>query len=78
MAWSSLEWCWRMSGRKKSLRVRFSDWTHEIKYFEIMGVSADGRRFVGKLDNGERMSFPKNSFGWSIYYPGNEFGAHAV
>lgn len=77
--WESLETVWRTSGRKSHLKVRFYDWTHQIKYFVIMGESEDGKRFVGVLDNGERMSFRKKSRGWCLYEPADEFQqAHAV
>lgn len=78
MIWDSLERCYRSSGMKKELKVRFNDWTHQIKYFVIMGESSDGKRFVGILDNGEKMSFSKKSRGWTIYSPGTEYTAHAV
>lgn len=78
MNWHTLERVWRASGRKNNLRVRFNDWTHQIKYFTIVGESSDGKRFVGMLDSGEKMSFSKKSRGWSLYYPESEFQAHAV
>ena len=78
MIWDSLERCWRAGGRKDQLKVRFNDWTYEIKYFVIMGESSDGKRFVGVLDSGEKMGFSKRSRGWTIYYPGTEYQAHAV
>jgi hypothetical protein len=74
----SLEKVWRLAGRKSELKVRFCDWTHQIKYFIITGESSDGRRFVGQLDTGERISFPKKSRGWLVYQPEDEFQAHAV
>jgi hypothetical protein len=79
MNWHSLERVWRQSGRKKHLKVRFCDWTHEIKYFVIVGESSDGRRFVGVLDTGEKMSFSKKSRGWNLYTQDDEIQtAHAV
>lgn len=78
MNWHTLERVWRQSGQKGHVKVRFNDWTHEIKYFIIVGESEDGRRFVGVLDNGERMSYPKKSKGWSLYYPEAEYQPHAV
>jgi hypothetical protein len=54
------------------------DWTYDIKFFTIMGESTDGKRFVGILSSGEKMSFPKNSKGWSLYYPEAENQPHAV
>lgn len=78
MIWDSLDRVWRAAGRKNNLRVRFNDWTHEIKYFKIVGESSDGKRFIGVLDSGEKMSFSKKSRGWSLYYPESEFQAHAV
>ena len=77
MIWDSLERCWRAGGRK-NVKVRFNDWTHQIKYFVIMGESSDGKRFVGILDSGEKMSFYKKSRGWMLYYPESEYQAHAV
>lgn len=78
MNWQSLERVWRQSGRKNNVKVRFCDWTYEIKYFTIMGESSDGKRFVGQLDSGEKMSFSKKSRGWQLYYPESEYQAHAV
>ncbi len=78
MKWISLEKVWKMSGQKKC-KVRFMDWDHQIKYFTIMGESTDGRRFLGMLDSGEKISFPKKSRGWELYQTGDEFEqAHAV
>lgn len=78
MHWFSLERVWRQAGRKQEIKVRFNDWSHAIKYFIIMGESSDGKRFVGMLDTGEKMSFSKKSRGWSLYTQGDEFMAHAV
>lgn len=79
MNWMTLEKVWRLAGGKANVRVRFNDWTYQIKYFTITGESSDGKRFVGVLDNGEKMSFSKKSKGWHIYEPMDEFqNAHAV
>lgn len=78
MNWQSLERVWKTAGKKPQMKVRFNDWTHQIKFFEIHGESLDGRRLIGKLDSGEKMSFSKKSIGWSAYYPESEFQAHAV
>lgn len=76
---NTLERVWQQSGREKSLKVRFHDWSHQIKYFEILGESEDGKRLVGKLDNGEKISFSKKSKGWDIYWARDEYQqAHAV
>lgn len=79
MRWLSLEKVWRLAGRKKQCKVRFCDWDHQIKYFTILGESTDGRRFIGMLDSGEKISFPKKSRGWDVYFDGDEYEqAHAV
>ncbi len=78
MHWYSLERIWRQAGRKNDVKVRFNDWSHSIKYFTIKGESLDGKRFIGKLDSGENMSFSKKSRGWSLYSSGDELTAHAV
>lgn len=77
MNWQSLDKVWISAGRK-NVKVRFADWTHQIKYFTISGESSDGKRFIGTLDSGEKMSFSKKSRGWSLYYPEAEIQAHAV
>lgn len=74
----SLDQVFRASGSKNNIRVRFNDWTHQIKFFTIQGESSDGKRFVGTLDNGERISYPKKSKGWSRYYVNAEQSAKAV
>lgn len=78
MNWQSLDRVWKSSGRKFNVKVRFNDWTHQIKYFVIQGESSDGKRFVGTLDSGEKISFPKRSRGWTLYAPEDEHQAHAV
>ena len=79
MNWQSLDRVWKGSGRKTNIRVRFNDWTHQIKFFTIIGESADGKRFIGTLDSGEKMSFSKKSRGWSVYAAEDEYQrAHAV
>ena len=77
MIWQTLEKVWNEGGRKE-VKARFLDWTHEIKFFLILGESPDGRRFLGELSTGEKMSFPKRSKGWTLYYPEAEYQAHAV
>lgn len=74
----SLDQVYRASGSKNNIKVRFNDWTQQIKYFTIQGESSDGKRFVGTLDNGERMSYPKKSKGWSRYHAEAEYSAKAV
>lgn len=74
----SLEMVYKLAGQKTHLKVRFNDWTHQIKYFTIQGESSDGKRFIGTLDSGEKMSFSKKSRGWSVYYPESEYQPHAV
>jgi hypothetical protein len=78
MNWQSLDKVWKSSGRKFNVKVRFNDWTHQIKYFVIQGESSDGKRFVGTLDSGEKISFSKRSRGWTLYAPEDEHQAHAV
>ena len=78
MDWFSLEKVWIQAGRKNEVKVRFNDWSHQIKYFTIVGESSDGKRFVGTLDSGEKMSFSKKSRGWSLYFSEDEFSAKAV
>jgi hypothetical protein len=65
--WVSLERLWRSTGGKTHIKVRFDDWTYQIKYFLILGESEDGKRLVGILDSGERISFSKRSKGWRLY-----------
>ncbi len=79
MHWFSLEKVWKLAGRKSQIKVRFNDWSHDIKYFTILAESSDGKRFIGTLDSGEKMSFSKKSRGWSMYMSGDEVQtAHAV
>jgi hypothetical protein len=76
--WMSLEKVWQNAGAKSQVKVRFNDWNQHIKYFVITGESTDGKRLVGTLDNGEKMSYPKKSKGWSLYYAEAENMAKAV
>jgi hypothetical protein len=78
MNWLTLNQVWKLGGCRKNLKVRFSDWSHQIKYFTVKGESSDGKRLLGILSTGEKISFPKRSRGWEIYYPESEFMAKAV
>ena len=78
MYWDTLDVVWRNNGKQNGLKVRFLDWNHTIKYFTVTGESEDGKRLVGKLDNGESMSFSKTSRGWALYGAGAENTAKAV
>jgi hypothetical protein len=77
--WFTLERVWMSAGGRTHIKVRFDDWTHQIKYFLILGESEDGKRLVGTLDTGEKMSFSKKSRGWRLYEPHDEIlQPHAV
>lgn len=78
MNWLTLEQVWKAQGKKSKVKVRFNDWSHQIKYFTIQGESSDGKRLVGVLDNGEKISYSKRSKGWSLYYKEAENTAKAV
>jgi hypothetical protein len=78
MKWNTLDYVWKMAGRPKNLKVRFQDWSYQTKYFTLMGESEDGKRFIGKLDNGEKISYSKKSKGWALYHSGDEHHAQAV
>ncbi len=67
MDWQSLDEIWINNKKQTDLKVRFNDWNHTMKYFLITGESSDGKRLVGKLDNGESISYSKRSRGWSLY-----------
>jgi hypothetical protein len=43
-----------------------------------MGESSDGKRILGILNTGEKVSFSKRSRGWELYYPESEYLAKAV
>jgi hypothetical protein len=78
MHWFSLGKVWKLAGRKSEIKVRFCDWSHQIRYFSIHGESPDGKKIIGTLDNGEKISFPKRLKGWSLYQAGDEYEPHAV
>ncbi len=62
-----LEELWIESQHKKDLKVRYVNWDHRTKYFEIHNYSPDKKLIVGKLDNGEEISFPLISQHWVLY-----------
>jgi hypothetical protein len=78
MHWDTLASIWHRNAQKNGLKVRFLDWNHTIKFFLITGESEDGKRLVGKLDNGESISFAKFSRGWALYGVDNEHAAKAI
>lgn len=58
---------WKQSNQQKSLKVRYINWDHRTKYFEIHDYSEDLKKFVGKLDCGEEISFSPVSDHWVLY-----------
>jgi hypothetical protein len=78
MNWLTINQVWKTAGSKKDVKVRFSDWSQHIKFFTIKGESSDGKRLLGVLNTGEKISFSKRSRGWELYYPECEFMAKAV
>lgn len=74
----TLEQLWRVSGNKKGLKVRYMDWNHKWKYFEIHGLDKSGKKLEGVLCSGEKVSYDKNSRHWLIYSAGDENMARAV
>ncbi|MGE3611773.1 MAG: hypothetical protein AB7I27_19445 [Bacteriovoracaceae bacterium] len=78
MNWLTLEQVWKSAGKKDTVKVRFNDWGHQIKFFSIHGESSDGKRLVGTLNTGEKISYPKRSRGWILYYSEAENTAKAV
>ncbi|MDA9793286.1 hypothetical protein N9B72_01750 [Bacteriovoracaceae bacterium] len=75
---TTIEEIWNTAGNPKEFRVRFRDWDIKIKYFVIEGYSQDEQRLVGKLDNGEVISYAKDNKGWQVYYRGQENSARAI
>lgn len=62
-----LEELWKKANCQKSLKVRYINWDHRTKYFEIHDYSQDKKRLIGKLDNGEDISFSPASDHWILY-----------
>jgi hypothetical protein len=72
----TLKELWIKPGAQPGLKVRYQDWNHRWKYFEITDVK-DGR-VEGKLCTGEKISYPATSRHWLVYHPGDEHIARAV
>ncbi len=74
----TLEQLWELAGSKRGVKVRYIDWNHRWKYFEIHGKDSAGKNLVGVLCTGESISFDKDSRHWILYTPGDENMARAV
>ena len=64
-------------GSLNGLRVRYVDWNHRIRYFQVEKLDSDGR-VHGQLDDGEAMHFASESDFWRLYNEGDENSAKAV
>ena len=69
---------WEESNKEQGLKVRWMDWGHHYRYFEIIALDLKSNKFLGKLDNGKKMSYPYNSPHWKIYEKDDENCSKAV
>jgi hypothetical protein len=74
----TLEQLWQRNGKKAGLKVRYQDWNHRWKYFEIEGYDESKRLIKGKLCTGEYICYPAESQHWVVYQLGMEHVARAV
>ena len=74
----TLENLWINRGKSPEAKFRYVDWNFRTKYFQIEGITKDGKYFRGKLDCGTEAIFPRNSDFWSDYLTGDEDTARAV
>lgn len=68
---------WKESEEKKGLKVRYIDWHHGHRFFTIEQYDAKNSSFVGRLDCGEKITYPSNSLHWKLYEEGDEEMARA-
>jgi len=68
---------WHQSNTKVGIKVRFIDWGHQQRYFEIHGHNQEKAIFFGVLDSGEKASYPEDSNFWKFYVEGSEMDAQA-
>lgn len=69
---------WKNVNYSSKTKFRFLDWNHKTKYFQISGLSHDGKSYLGILNTGEAYEIPVDSQFWAEYYPGDEDNARAV
>lgn len=63
---------------QENIKVRYIDWDHRIKYFEIYSFSQSDEYIRGELDSGEEALYPADSLHWILYQEGFEESAKAV
>jgi len=64
-------------GSLNGLRVRYADWNHRIRFFQVDSIDQEGR-VLGTLDNGEKVTYASESDFWRVYHDGDEDSAKAV
>ena len=69
---------WEESNQARGLKVRWPDWGHAHRYFEIDHYDETQNCFIGQLDNGETMAYWINSTNWQLYHDGDEDNAKAI
>ena len=74
----TIGYLWKTQGKKFGIKVRYVDWGHRFRYFEIKRYDANQKRFYGVLDTGEIMSYALDSDHWKIYEDGDEDFAQAI
>jgi len=66
------EWLGGHMAEEGELRLRYIGWDHRQKYFSPQKLDKEGVEVLGKLDNGEKVSFPFDSDFWVHYEEGME------
>ena len=69
---------WEESNQEKGLKVRWMDWGHHYRFFEILSHNPKKNELTGILDNGQKISYPYDSLHWKLYESDDENCSKAV
>ncbi len=66
------------SERGSEFKVRYIGWDHKTRYLKLVKFDDKTDSVIGKLDNGEEISYPAEGRFWVEYDEGMENEARAI
>ena len=62
-----------LNKKKECIKVRFKYWDHSIQYFQITNYDKNSKKFHGRLNTDEEISYHAESLDWYLYQSGEDY-----
>ena len=71
-------WSDKLSDKKQDLKLRYLGWDHNTRFLTLLKFDDKSDSIIGRLDSGEKVTYPASSSFWVAYDDGMENEARAV